>query len=303
MRKDPENLPPVLRSKIIGPDAPFNVTVEKNVAEILDEDTSGLGVKSSDIDAVIWSHHHWDHTGDMTTFPTSTSLIVGPGFKKAYTPAYPTKKDAPLLEADFAGREFREVAMDKGLTIGRCAAHDYFGDGSFYLLDTPGHATGHVCGLARVTSGATDTFILMGGDACHHGGEFRPTAYLPLPVDVRPWTKRDARYLRHGGACPGELLEKISPGSGDGSSGATRPFYAVREGFSTDHAAAQESIGKLEEFDAAENVFVVIAHDATLEEHLDLFPKKMNAWREGAVKEETRWLFASEFAEAVEDAA
>ncbi len=30
-------------------------------------------------------------------------------------------------------------------------AVDYFGDGSFLPLDGPGHAIGHLCGLARTT--------------------------------------------------------------------------------------------------------------------------------------------------------
>jgi hypothetical protein len=61
----------------------------------------------------------------------------------------------PLLESDFAGRQFREMSFDgddmKGLKIGGFEALDYFGDGSFYLLESPGHAIGHLCGLARVT--------------------------------------------------------------------------------------------------------------------------------------------------------
>jgi hypothetical protein len=35
------------------------------------------------------------------------------------------------------GREVEEVSC-KGPKIGGFASHDYFGDGSFYLLDTPG---------------------------------------------------------------------------------------------------------------------------------------------------------------------
>lgn len=27
------------------------------------------------------SHAHWDHTGDMSTFPGHTDLVVGRGFK------------------------------------------------------------------------------------------------------------------------------------------------------------------------------------------------------------------------------
>lgn len=30
------------------------------------------------------SHAHWDHTGDMSTFPPTTDLVVGRGFKNYF---------------------------------------------------------------------------------------------------------------------------------------------------------------------------------------------------------------------------
>lgn len=44
-------------------------------------------------------------------------------------------------------------------------AFDFFGDGSFLLLDAPGHMPGHLMGLARTGS---DEYVVMGGDCCHH---------------------------------------------------------------------------------------------------------------------------------------
>ncbi len=67
----------------------------------------------------------------------------------------------------------REIDFQEPLTIGSFSAVDFFGDGSFYLLNSPGHAIGHMSGLAR-TSTNPDTFIFMGGDLCHHGGQMRP---------------------------------------------------------------------------------------------------------------------------------
>lgn len=37
------------------------------------------GIKREKINAVIWSHTHWDHKGDMSSFPASTTLVLGPG--------------------------------------------------------------------------------------------------------------------------------------------------------------------------------------------------------------------------------
>src|ERR1700733_10332372 len=163
VRKDFETgLAPTVREWITGDKPLFKVNVERNVADILDEDSAKLGTSRKDIEAVIWSHHHWDHIGDMTTFPLRTELVVGPGFKAQYFPGYPKNPESPLCEADFEGRNVREVdASSFSFKIGQFPAFDYFRDGSFYLLHSPGHTVGHICGLARVTP---ETFIFMGGD-------------------------------------------------------------------------------------------------------------------------------------------
>lgn len=43
---------------------------------------------------------------------------------------------------------------------------DFFGDGSMYIIDAPGHVDGHINILAR-TSG-DGAWILLGGDSAHH---------------------------------------------------------------------------------------------------------------------------------------
>jgi len=169
------------------------------------EQLEANGVSGRDIEDIIWSHWHPDHTGDPSTFEHSTALIVGHGFKNTFTPGYPTKKEAPILDSDFAGRELREISFEKtSVKIGNFRAFDYFGDGSFYLLEFPGHAIGHLCALARATT-SPSSFIFMGGDAAHHGGEFRPSEYLPLPDSIIP--NPFAPYSAT--TCPGEMFESI----------------------------------------------------------------------------------------------
>lgn len=73
----------------------------------------------------------------MSLFPSSTEIVVGPGFKASpiILPGYPEKPDSPLNASDFAGRHLNEVDFGKaGLRIGGFGAYDFFGDGSFYLL-------------------------------------------------------------------------------------------------------------------------------------------------------------------------
>jgi hypothetical protein len=60
------------------------------------------------------------------------------------------------MEVDFTSSD---------ITIGRFKAFDYFGDGSFYILDSPGHAVGHINALARTSASPKPSFIHLGGDS------------------------------------------------------------------------------------------------------------------------------------------
>ena len=109
---------------------------------------------------------HFDHCGNIASLPQSVDLIVGDGFKDEFLPGYPGKEGSPFWEADFKGRNVIEAKWDT--KIGNFPAWDYFGDGSVYIINAPGHATGHVSALVRTTP---DTAIFMGGDLCHFTGE------------------------------------------------------------------------------------------------------------------------------------
>jgi glyoxylase-like metal-dependent hydrolase (beta-lactamase superfamily II) len=284
VNKDFEKWPPVVKAMASAPG--WNINIEKDAAEILEG--HGVDVKGGAIDSLIWSHFHFDHIGNASLFPSSTSITVGPGFKEAFLPAYPTNPESTLLESDFEGRELNEVSFGE-LEIGGFRAHDFFGDGSFYLLDCPGHTVGHLCGLARVTP---DSFIFMGADTCHHGGEFRPTQYLPLPdkADLAPLHSHITNF------CPGSVFKQVHY-----EKSSTKPFYNVSAAMSFDREAAEQSIRKMEMFDAREDVWVVIAHDSSLLEEgmgVDLFPKDINGWKEKGLREKTKWRFLKDFAPA-----
>lgn len=81
-----------------------------------------------------------DHVGNPAGFPSTTDLIVGPGFKETILPGYPKNPKAQILESDYEGRNLRQLNFDveSDLTIGGFRAVDYFKDGSFYLLESPG---------------------------------------------------------------------------------------------------------------------------------------------------------------------
>ncbi|KAJ3170941.1 hypothetical protein HDU87_008643 [Geranomyces variabilis] len=304
VRKDWENFPPkvVARLKAAG----AKISVEKNVAEI-------LGDLKNEIDEIIWSHSHFgidssicdevpifhrnsqassstDHTGDPSTFPTSTALVVGPGLPGAQFPGYPTSSTSPILATDHAGRPVREISFrNDAITIGGYPSVDYWGDGSFYLLATPGHAVGHMSALVRTTP---TTFAFLGGDICHHGGQFRPTSAVPLPGP--PYHP----------PCPGAVVMAAARAAHPRAPCDTEPFYRIADTpgktVAADAALAQAQVVRLEAFDADEDVLVLIAHDTALLGVVALWPQTANAWKAAGWKESVRWGFLNDLAKGGE---
>ncbi|KAL9040354.1 MAG: hypothetical protein Q9180_001959, partial [Flavoplaca navasiana] len=273
-----ENLAPKILNAIR--EKGWSVTVEKGVADILKDG----GVELSRINAIvaefsaIFSHYHWDHTGDPSTFPPSTDLIVGPGFKDAFVPGFPAKDDCPIRESDYAGRELRELSFDSDLTIGGYKALDYFGDGSFYLLDSPA------------------------GDTSHHGAEFRPSPSLPLPSTISP---SPLPHL-HPTICPGSLfipIHRLYDPSARTTATAlptNQPFFQISASGAHDVRKAQDSVNKMSAFDGRDDVLVMIAHDAHMGDVVTCFPDgKANGWKVKGWKEKGAWRFLRDFEEAV----
>ncbi|RDA85888.1 hypothetical protein CP532_2715 [Ophiocordyceps camponoti-leonardi (nom. inval.)] len=295
VRRDVENFSPHTRQKLEK--LSFRVDVETDVRDIL----TRQGVDVDEIEAVVWSHWHFDHTGDPSTFGPGTALIVGPGFcapENGIFPGYPANSSSPILESDYAGRELRELSFsDSSLAIGRMPALDYFGDGSLYLLDAPGHAVGHLCALARVKPSPDSSFVLMGGDACHHMAELRPSPSRPLPDIVDP------SPLVHLPICPGALFNPIlftHPSSG--APDRSRAIYNIATGPNVIHAnseEAQRTVAKLQDVDAADNVLVVIAHDVHLLDVLDFFPATLDDFLVRGWPATSRWRFLKDFQQAV----
>jgi glyoxylase-like metal-dependent hydrolase (beta-lactamase superfamily II) len=184
------------------------------------------------------------------------------------------------------GRNLREIEFDRGegaLAVGEFPAFDYFGDGSFYLLDSPGHAVGHLCGLARTTSNP-DTFVLLGGDVCHYAGIFRPSKLLPMPDRIVPHPCRPAESGSV--LCPGHAWEELQRSRGRET---TDSLFDMT--FGLDVPLATKTTGQLQELDCLDNVFVIIAHDSTVRDGVPHFPHSLNAWKEKGWGEALKWRF------------
>ncbi|KAI0148858.1 beta-lactamase-like protein [Xylariaceae sp. FL1272] len=285
---DVKNYPPSLHELLSATGCSIEGT--RNVTDVLKEH----GTDPSDIQSIIWSHHHFDHIGDVTTFPKGTEIVVGPGFKKAFLPAYPTAPDNWLEERHFDGRNLREISFSdpaSSVKIGAFRAFDFFGDGSFYLLDAPGHTVGHLGGLAR-TSQNPDTFIFMGADICHHGGEIRPSPGLPIPENVQ-FPLSDALRARIS-VCPGAAqFRNLNIKRGRQ---ANEPFFDPL--YVDDVARSIQTIKDTQSADAQSNVFFIFAHDMSIEGIVDFFPKSVNEWQAKGWREKAMWKFLADLTPA-----
>ena len=184
----------------------------------------------------------------------------------------------------YSGRNLREITFEGpgSLKIGKFSAFDYFGDGSFFLLDTPGHAVGHLCGLARTTT-SPDTFILLGGDVCHYPGILRPSKHLPVPPEITP---HPCCPDSNTAFCPGAAFDELQASRGREP---TDTLFDLC--FGLDVALATKTVSELQEIDCDENVFVIIAHDSTVRDAVPHFPNSLNTWKEKGWGAKTRWGF------------
>ncbi|KAJ5951661.1 uncharacterized protein N7479_010074 [Penicillium vulpinum] len=260
----------------------WEIDVKEEVIDTLNKN----GIAANEISAIIWSHWHWDHIGDPSRFPSSTELIVGPGFKDEFLPGYPAKPDAPVRESDFAGRNLREMDFSNSVQVGEFRAIDYFKDGSFYIIDSPGHAVGHLGALARTTTNP-DTFIFMGGDLCHHSGEIRPSKHMHIPHGIRPSSITAPITF----PCPGDSVYEQLLVQRTGS--LDKPFF--RPAMGLDIKQAIDTIEKAQVADADSNIWFIYAHDPSLLKCVDLFPLSANAWKENNWRERTLWTFLGDF--------
>ncbi|CAM1509701.1 Fc.00g000360.m01.CDS01 [Cosmosporella sp. VM-42] len=165
-----------------------------------DTQESPLLDPARDIDLVILSHVHWDHVGTPSDFSDAT-FIVGSGtqdlLRNGAGPLYPAELfnddevpasqtvELPPVRRENSGeyntgpyvpkhtvtpansRSKPPPAADSWVWAPLASfphALDLFGDGSVYVIDSPGHLYGHVNLLARI---AERKYIYLGGDCCH----------------------------------------------------------------------------------------------------------------------------------------
>ncbi|OAL53133.1 hypothetical protein IQ07DRAFT_597477 [Pyrenochaeta sp. DS3sAY3a] len=290
-RKDFWNLPSPI-AEVIDEKVP-GIKVDKNVVDVLTEGGYDVGR----LKAAIISHHHYDHFGDPSTFPTSMELVVGPGFSDSFLPGFPTAKDSPVFEADLKGRTVRELSFSDELIVGGYRAIDFFEDGSLYVLDTPGHAIGHLSALIRTTQ---NTFVFLGGDICHFGGSFRPTQFVPMPELLSPHQVGLERIRSE--PYHHSVFTNCHP---DQNNATVAPYYTAcckSDSWYDNPALANKSITQLKALDAIDEILVLIAHDPAAMGVVTFFPHGVaNEWYKAGWKKALHWRFLNELPSSAKD--
>ena len=109
------------------------------------------------------THHS---IGNASAFPNAT-FILGPGSRSLLDAGYPTTPSSDILSSAVPPDRTRILRPEDFPTaVGPFPrAHDFFGDGSLYIVSAAGHLAGHVNVLARTS--ATGAWICLGADTAH----------------------------------------------------------------------------------------------------------------------------------------
>lgn len=138
------------------------------------------GLTPQDVNTVMLSHVHWDHIGTPSDF-IAAEFVVGSGTMHILAhgdgPLYPAELfnahelphdrtlEFPPVHAKNSERAYERQTQHTWLTTSWGATMlDFYGDGSVYVVDAPGHLTGHVNFLARIEK---RKWVYLGGDCCH----------------------------------------------------------------------------------------------------------------------------------------
>ncbi|WP_455904984.1 MBL fold metallo-hydrolase [Microbacterium sp.] len=120
------------------------------------------GVDPASVTHVVLSHLHPDHVGGVRRFPHATFVLSAGHERTLSAPRLRAGVLTGLLPSWFSDAE--RIVIDEGafatVEVGGTAlrTHDLLGDGSYLVVDLPGHADGHLGALI-------ERRVLLAGDA------------------------------------------------------------------------------------------------------------------------------------------
>jgi glyoxylase-like metal-dependent hydrolase (beta-lactamase superfamily II) len=125
--------------------------------DVIDMQLKKLGYSVDQVKAVITSHTHLDHTGNIAMFPKAIHVFQK---KELYQGWWPEKFQGRATNGTFVLNDIASARDYNFLELN--GDYDLFGDGSVMILSTPGHTLGHQSVKAQLASGKT---IIISQDA------------------------------------------------------------------------------------------------------------------------------------------
>jgi glyoxylase-like metal-dependent hydrolase (beta-lactamase superfamily II) len=124
--------------------------------DVIDRQLQKLGYSVDKVKAVVTSHAHLDHIGNIKLFPKALHVIQKKELYQAWWPEKFQRAGGAFVMGDFDGpaRDFNYLELE--------GDYDLFGDGSVVILSTPGHTLGHQSMKVRLASGQS---IVISQDA------------------------------------------------------------------------------------------------------------------------------------------
>ncbi|PIL34062.1 hypothetical protein GSI_03772 [Ganoderma sinense ZZ0214-1] len=125
------------------------------------------GLSRADVKHIAISHIHYDHTGVPRAFPNATFLL-GAGAKPIIESLGPDfEATIYAIDVPFERTNFLDPSEAPEWTpIGPFPrALDFYGDGSLYIVDAPGHVPGHINLLVRTS--ADGGWAFLAADSAH----------------------------------------------------------------------------------------------------------------------------------------
>ena len=121
--------------------------------DVIDRQLQKLGYSADKVKAVITSHSHLDHMGNVKMFPKAIHIIQKKELYQAWWPEKFQRGPAFVMQ-DFDGAavDFNYLELE--------GDYDVFGDGSIRILTTPGHTLGHQSIVVRTA--ANNTYVITG---------------------------------------------------------------------------------------------------------------------------------------------
>lgn len=117
------------------------------------EQLAALGVAPADLAAVVLSHLHSDHVSGVGLVEDAPRIVVS-------EPEWDARTDFGYISSMWEGVDLEPFALEE-IPFGPFRRGlDLFGDGTVYLVYTPGHSEGHASVLAWTESG----WVLLAGD-------------------------------------------------------------------------------------------------------------------------------------------